>query len=1430
MFVSKDFREWLRFVGFCLTVAVVAGAVSWTVAGWRSIDSEAEMHVADLGLHVPTPRQAANELPASAVATPLIAPPGLASNRGSDLRTPRPQFHAVQQVNYVEPEEDYSRPRRLPIEVDDRMIPALVSTPVSARRGGLQERSSLQLNVPAQQSISQQTVYADSMAASQQSPRVANINRSMQGIALDRARVSGPIGLAGVEEELPRPRPQTGPQTGPPASQSVQMPGGAYAQPPAASHAVESPGFELLDPSVLTAPTNGAGNGTNGQDLDTALDGQPFLGNLPPASFPSPTELNETQQPNRQSNELVREKFSINTTQEEPREPVDDFSLDFSTIEESDNDSAQRVSEPNTRGQSVRAANGGIGELPPNASINVSNEYTGDDESEKSSRDLLLQSARNAVRLGDLDKASQRLTEYLRQYPDDGDARIEFASVLQKLGRFEAATKQLEHLMREFPNNYKFKRRYADLQLESKNYALAEPALRELLIHPEYRVDAAIDLARLLAWTQRHLEAAQIYDAYLANAYLNEKVTTARQGQLQLAQLLVEIKRPALAMDLLLKLHAADPVDLSVLKLMIMVSAKSDNSSATYEFIEKLRTVQPENVSARNELAKQLLDEGFHREAVMVDQQILDFDPKFSDALIRSAQASLRMFEPSAALATLKSIANPDETEVLLAKGEYHTLIGEYADAIAIYQRILALNPHSLKARIGLGHAYVRSGQFLRAAGEFGKVRSDAHCWGGPQEQLFISAQLAQARAYAHARRFEQAIAIIDQVMATDTGTYTDQILDAYVDVMTKAKRYGDVVSSIQSRLPDVVLRPHRERQLQARLGLAMARNREFSGALQEFESLETHESDPIPEAVYGKYLALRSLGSPQLAEESLNRHFGLLGSDTYLRVRIAELATEDCDCCLARRVLERLNRCCDQNVLIANRIGEACMMCASCEGMDCCAPYFQGVLVKSPTNVQAMLGLARIHTRQGNYEPAKCYFERAIATMSDDINLIREMARMYGEWRGPYASAAGLNQALGMTTGEELYDQAQATPERVMELEQEYERLSEQGAIISTESESLLLAGWKPLSQINALEGLFALEPTNTSSLFQIGQAYSHLNRTQDAICAYERVLCINPCHQEAKISIARARLEMCPQVHVHSRILHQRGRDDLTAMDAGFGGITAQWPLGDEDEFVQLGYEKSRHDPPFGRPLDGDTVSVRVQHKPTWCKQWWAQANYEQYDFGFDDRITFDIGWSHRYLENATYRLAARQENVIQNFESIDQDIHRIGVELGHLWQPTRRFSTDLFYRYWDYSDDNYAHNAGLYTGYVLRFGRQQIRWLTNVDWTDYDKQTILPNAPFVDGAIFPYFSPDQFFFLTGGFEVKRFLSCDTFKGSNRHWYEVFLGARMDNDSQTYVVGRGRLGHDIYNWLTLTGFVDVIQSPVYDLAQGGARLTMRF
>jgi|GEM_PF-6876083 len=1377
MIPKSNYRRNMRLLaGVCIVVLIVAAALAAVIGERSGISSQ------DVETERPTPSSDARHVVPSrpqierqpAIPQAWQRETHAASLIPSESNSPS----TVRQVGFgsaatveAAAAKPFSRVHRIPVEDDDAQLPQ--------RLPGI--GSGLQLNRPANKSDASAYTVAAIPTQAQDPPNSPQITLSQA------AEVAG--------EQLPLPR-------GVPVTYPV-----TDVAPPDRKEA------PTIRPRVSESVGSRKRQASN-----------PFLQGLPEAEFPSdriPADRNPAygigDEPSLPSEDTL-EDLVLTTPN------VEEESLEAPGLEVAPGIAGEEFDGEDFDGEDFDGEDlDAIDSLPPNQSLNVSDENASDDDSEQMGRDLLLQSARNAARLGDFAKASDRLTEYLRRYPDDADARLEFASVLQKLGRFETATSQLEHLLREFPGNYKIKRRFADMQLEQQNYFIAEDVLVELLAHPDYRVDAAIDLARLLGWTQRPIEAEQVYEQYLANEYPEDT-----ESQLQLAELLVAINRPGRAMELLMRLHNKDPVDLRVLKLMIVVSALSDNSTSTYDFIEKLHTVQPENMTARNELAKQLLDQGFNREAMMVDQQILSFDPTFMDALLRSVQASMRMYEPESALATLKTLGNPDHPDVMMAKGEYHALVGEYSDAIALYRRAIIRDPNYIPARLGLGNAYLRSGQFLRAAGAFSQVPAGNT---PDTNQHYLSARLAQARSLAQGRHFDEAIQILDEVTATDTGVYINQILDAYIDVMSMAKRYEPIIAAIQTRLPDVVLQPHRQRKLQAQLGLAMARNKEYSAALQEFESLEYDETDPIAEAVYGKYLALRSLGSPERAEQSLNRHFGLLASDTHLRVRIAELAIQDCDCCLARKVLQRLDRCVENNIVIANRIGEACMMCASCENSDGCVPYFIGVLNQSPTNVQAMLGIARVSTRQGNYCQAETYFQRAHASMVDDANLMREAARMYSQWKGPDAAIAGYNRALGLTQGDHLYSAAQADPERLVEFEQEYERLGSVGSMVSTEMAAEQLGGgWKPLSQINALEGLFALEPTNDSALFQIGQAYSNLNRTQEAIAAYQRVLCVNPCNQDARIALTRNFLEMRPQAQVFAGFSHQRGRDDLVAMDSVFAGGLIQMPLGDENEFFQLGYTKSRYEPARGRTLNGETITARVQYKPYWWLLLWAQADFAKYDYGFSDRVNFNVGLQHQYLENASYRMIGIQENVIENFESINQDIHRIGFELGHNWQVTRRLNIDAFYRYWDYSDDNFAHNAGIYTAYTLRFGRKQLRWLTNFDWSDFDNQTVLPNAPLVDGAIYPYFSPDNFWFVTTGLECKHFLSCNTYKGANQHWIELFLGGRMDNDGESYFVGRGRVLHDIYNWLTFTAYADLIQSPVYDLAEAGARLTIRF
>ena len=1061
--------------------------------------------------------------------------------------------------------------------------------------------------------------------------------------------------------------------------------------------------------------------------------------------------------------------------------------------------------------------------LPPNNSVDAIRSDTSTSNVAKADRrELLLQAARNAYRLKDYATAIARFTEHLRRYPDDGEARLEFAGLLSEQGNVELAGNQMEHLLQQFPDNYVYLRSYVDLQLQVGNYANAEPALRLLLQQPPHRLDAAIDLARLLAWTNRTQEAHEIYQFHLQTANPDDT-----DQQMRFAELLNEIDQTARALELLLGLHRQHPLNPKVLRLIILASARSGDFAGAIQFIQQLQTIRPEDLAIRDSLARQLHDEGFQRLSMQVDQQILSFDARHKRALLRTARSNLQLYEPVAAKSVLAPLDGADDAEANVVLAEYRAAIGEWADAIAIYRRLLARNPLDAHTRIGLGHAYVQSGQFRRAVLEFSRIQDGVAV---DARQHYVEAQLAAARALAHADDFAAAYATVDALGASPQSfTFRDLILDTFIDVANSSRQYASTATAIRNGLPGVLGRPYRESQLRAKLGLALIRGGDHAAGLQEFRVIG-HMDSPHPEVAYGTYLAHTAMGNPQLAKDQLNQFFGTLAADTYLRVRVAELAMEDCDCCLAREVLQHLGRFCESNPIVANRLGAACLQCATCENTTDCGPYFQTVLQQSPMNVQALLGLARTMSRAAQFEEANHYYQRAIRVMPDNTNVTREAARIMHQSLGPSAAAPIYNQALQQSSGEHLYQMAQSSPERSLELEQEFESLGYENSLLATEMSGKQHSGWKPLSAINDFEGLSALEPNNEDAVFEIGQAYSQMNRTHEAIARYERLLCINPCNVDAVTAIERNRLEMSPQLQLFSTWSSQRGFDDLTVIDSLRTGAYVRFPVGEEDEFLQIGYTRGLYQPDGGPQLDENTASVRFQVKHDWATLFWAEAEFQTYNYGFQDRVNFDIGIRHAYLENASLQLAGLRENVLQNGESAMQDIHRVGFEISHNWRPTRRMQFDSRYRYWDYSDDNIGHEASINSGLTLREGPQQLRWLFDVDIMAFREQSTLPNAPGLTDATHPYFAPDTFVFATTGLEWRNHLGCQSFKGANLHWYELFLGARMDNDGEGYGVARGQWVRDIRNWLSLRIHGQLVRSSFYDLTEAGANLTIRF
>ena len=96
-----------------------------------------------------------------------------------------------------------------------------------------------------------------------------------------------------------------------------------------------------------------------------------------------------------------------------------------------------------------------------------------------------------------------------------------------------------------------------------------------------------------------------------------------------------------------------------------------------------------------------MFQEGFHRESILVDQQVLDFEPGNEESLVRSAEAHLRLYEPLEAQQRLSGVARDvAKPRYLRVQALYHSLIGEHAEAIAICRRVLSQDPSDLQMRL----------------------------------------------------------------------------------------------------------------------------------------------------------------------------------------------------------------------------------------------------------------------------------------------------------------------------------------------------------------------------------------------------------------------------------------------------------------------------------------------------------------------------------------------------------------------------------------------------------------------------------------------------------------------------------------------------------------------------------------------------------
>ncbi len=1052
----------------------------------------------------------------------------------------------------------------------------------------------------------------------------------------------------------------------------------------------------------------------------------------------------------------------------------------------------------------------------------------------------------------------ERFELLLRQYPEDDGAREEYAGVMYTAGEYSVAENQWSILSRRWPENITYLENHGDALLKERKYDRAAAVLKKARALAPRSHLIAIKLARAYALNRQLREASEVFDAIRPDLDLD-----ARLVQELMAPLLLDINRPQAAEDTLEKLQLTRPDELQVLIWLARAKHQLYRQAELQETIERMAAVSPEDVESRIELATLLAMRADYGSAAVVYSQVLSLAPQNMAARIGIVESYIDSFDAVSASQAIATFLGGDQSPAaqrVIAK--YHTLVGEYGLAKAILIRLLHDDPQDAASRLALGQCLADAGESAHALAQFRQITGD--------ELIVRASRLATAETLAEERRFHESNDLMAALRASDpTDVYALLRMVKNYRQMRNPQRAIDLCLR---ELEHALLSPRAEMDIRVELGHALRELGHNMESLYEFQQVLTRTEGQSVPAIYGEFAALQRLGEPEAARQSLERRIGLLTPSPFLLVSLADLASADCNYQLA---MEMLSQC--ANLAAQVRLAEIqalanCDCGASWHGVHTpglqelvahctCkmglfltatepewASTFRSVLAISPTNIRARMGLARSLAACLRYRSAIAEYEQVLRVDPDYTVALRERARTFFDWRGwpdtgpaydesqvaasvlvappaPANAIAGVGMAgiSGANYG---------IPGGDYGLSAGYvDQQSSLSSTIAMESLAKSLKDWRAEQAIGAYHALIDVEPANQSAYFDLAQSYSKLKYTSDAIATYEKLLAINPCHREASIAHNTMNWRLHPHVHSAYDVFDQTGREGLTDITRSTWSMMAMQPFGNENDLVGIGYSGVLMTPKDGSPnLGGNVLNLRYRNEYLNRLLIRADLNVEEYDDRVSTRPTGDLVLGLRFPNDGLLFCRGTVSNVLENGESLRQDIYRYGFEVGYEGQPMRDWWLRSTYQLMQFSDSNLQQSFAIRNAYRIHRTPRQLMVHLDYDFTNFNEFTVFDPVNGLFGAVHPYFAPQSFSQVTSFVEWRQTLNRDLFVGAREWWYSLRYGVRFDSESEFYNLWSGEIHHDLKPWLSLQAGCNFIRSGSYDVSAAYGSIVVRF
>lgn len=1048
--------------------------------------------------------------------------------------------------------------------------------------------------------------------------------------------------------------------------------------------------------------------------------------------------------------------------------------------------------------------------------------------------DLLLRSARNALKLGNTSEALKFFDSYLLMRPEDVEVRIEYAGLLVGEGRLGQAKENYDEALFMRPSDADLLRSLANVLIMSGEYFSATRHLEDVLrIEPDDLESAAL-LCRCYTWIRDFENADEIFDRYLRK--LDPLVEA---DQLLLAPVLLDMQRPKEALPYLERLHRRFPQELRWATHMVLCYYLSGKRDRADRMVKTMAELEPDSVDLRIRLADQLLSLQNYKLAMDVNEQVLQASPDDPMARLMAARIHLEAYDVSAARDLLDELREDlyGVRSYQLARAKLHQLTGEWVVAQSILDMMLIENSTDHDIRIRLASLLIEKGDIYRAIAELSKIPEDSPL--GPRARL----ELATAKVVQG--RLDEAVSVCMALVGDRPNDVeaTLGLLRAHIEggatMQAKyvAQRFIDECPSDAMGIGQV------------RLMLAQALSMEGNNfqAVRMYEQALQEPTAQTPVAFYGLAEAKRrgiSQASSELA--LLSSTMRASGEDVRLRIEFGKLALDDQNHQRAIAYFQGVLRWQPDNVAAMVLLGEAQNMALKAGADADPLRTFSSVLKSNPENTRARLGLARALVGSRRYAEAITEYESVVAQDATYTFARREYARaLYWDHQNDAAFEVYEDLLASLPTDAMVVDIfGQTGPDDILGAELDFQAELELSAAVRLEREAKIYMNWQPEVAIRALEELLVLEPANQEARFDLAQLLHRRGRTQEAIDEYEDLIELSNGHGEAVEVMQGAYRETNLRFSLDAGSSKLLGADRLASITQSWTLADVTFPLGDRDDFFGLGYgnrsydgdvDQNGNDVVYGADVLRLFGSSRIA-KSTTIDGLVEYPNYET-DGPMRSRPYFNAGLTHLTTDEVEIALRIFTEPVVQNRVTLKDDIYRLGARLGFSNAATEEVDYGVSALFADYSDEegNSQVSANAFLAYEFNPAPQEFRLMLKADFDNFAHE----NDPLEGGAFdgpeleemeIPYFSPRGYSIYTLRADWKHQFGDDWFTGAKDMYYNASLSGAIDSNSVGYmqfVVGGS---YDFTDWFGFRANMRLLRSSAIEATTANAVLTLRW